>query len=115
MGVPWARFGHSRTLLGRSWRLLGRPGAALGALLGLLEASWTPLARVLRKSLGAINLLEPNLGPKIHPSCLQNPLKIDVKKQIDFETIFPRFFDVLHRLPLQSKKVNFVKNSILPR
>ena len=115
MGVPWARFGHSRTLLGRSWRLLGRPGAALGALLGLLEASWTPLARVLRKSLGAINLLEPNLGPKIHPSWLQNPLKIDVKKQIDFETIFSRFFDVLHRFQFQSKNVNFVKNSILPR
>ena len=114
MGVPWARFGHSRTLLGRSWRLLGRPGAALGALLGLLEASWTPLARVLRKSLGAIYLLEPNLGPKIHPSWLQNPLKIDVKKQIDVETIFYRFFDVLHRLPLRSKNINFIKNSILP-
>ena len=73
MGVPWARFGHSRTLLGRSWRLLGRPGDALGVLLGLLEASWTPLGRVLQKSLGATYLLEPNLGPKIHRSWIQNP------------------------------------------
>ena len=115
VGVPWARFGRSWTLLGRSWTLLGRPWGALGTLLGLLEASWTPLGRVLRKSLGATYLLEPNLGPKIHPSWLQNPLKIDVKKQIDFETIFSRFFDVLHRFQFQSKNVNFVKNSILPR
>ena len=115
VGVPWARFGRSWTLLGRSWTLLGRPWGALGTLLGLLEASWTPLARVLRKSLGATYLLEPNLGPKIHPSCLQNPLKIDVKKQIDFETIFSCFcFDVLHRFSLQSKNVNFVKTAFSP-
>ena len=47
VGVPWARFGRSWTLLGRSWTLLGRPWGTLGTLLGLLEASWTPLGRLL--------------------------------------------------------------------
>ena len=116
--APWAFPGHVLVALGRSWGALGHSWGALGALLGrfwalgsLLDASWTRLAKNSKK----LPFLRPNLGPKIHPSWLQNPLKIDVKKQIDFETIFSRFFDVLHRFQFQSKNVNFVKNSILPR
>ena len=120
--APWAFPGHVLVALGRSWGALGHSWGALGALLGRFWGSWKPLGRLLdaswtrlAKKPRGITLLEPNLGPKIHPSWLQNPLKIDVKKQIDFETIFSRFFDVLHRFQFQSKNVNFVKNSILPR
>ena len=115
----WALFS---AVLEKGLAALGRSWGALGALLGRFWGSWKPLGRLLdaswtrlaKKPRGTY-LLEPNLGPKIHPSWLQNPLKIVVKKQIDFETIFFRFFDVLHRFQFQSKNVNFVKNSILPR
>ena len=118
--APWAFPGHVLVTLGRSWDALGGSWGALEPLLGRSWGSWKPLGRVLDAScekaysVGAINLLEANLGPKIDSSWLQNPSKIDVRKQIVFETIFFRFFDVLHRLPLQSKKINVIKNSILP-
>ena len=86
----WAISGVLGTLLGalgRCWGALGRSWAPLGRL---LDASWTPLG----KNLGGLHLLEPNLEAKIDPSWLQNPQKIDVKKQIDFNVFSSYVFRI---------------------
>ena len=56
--------------------------------IALLDASWPQLG----KNLGAGLLLEANLEAKIHASWLQNPRKINVKTQLDFEVMFFLFF-----------------------
>ena len=121
LGSIWERFG---TVWGLLWALLGSLGALLGALGALLGASQTPLGRNLRKILGAIHLLGPNLDPKIQPSWLQNPSKIDVKKQPIFKHVFssdfkifdgflaPNSNDFLYVLSLVRKNVEYVKFSV---
>ena len=104
----WGALGRSWGALGRSWRALG---TLLGALGHLLDASWTHLAKNSKKK---ICFLKPNLEPKIHSSWLQNPKNIDVKTNIHFEAICLVFFHVFHRFPIQSKTVDFVKNSVFP-
>jgi hypothetical protein len=64
---------------------LRRPWDALGA-------SWAPLGRLLEKNSKKLPFLSLNLEAKIHPSWLQNPRKINVKKQLDFEVMFFLFF-----------------------
>ena len=109
LGRSWGALGRSWGALGRSWRALG---TLLGALGHVLDACWTQLAKNSKKKL---NFLKPNLEPKIHSTWLQNPQKIDVKTFIHFEAICLVCSHVFHRFPIQSKNVDFVKNSVLPR
>ena len=71
--------------VGRSWGALGRSWAPLGRL---LDASEAQLEKVSR----GMELLSLNLEPKIHSSWLQNPLKIDMETNNDFEARFFRIF-----------------------
>ena len=105
LGRCWGALG---ALLGRSWGALGASWAPLGRL---LDASWTPLGKNPEKTC----FLRPNLEAKIYPSWLQNPQKIDVKKQIDFNAFSRYIFRIFQKFPLQIKIVDFVKNSVFPR
>ena len=107
-------FGRSWDSLGRSWALLGRSWGALGTLLGalgrLLDASWTPMRRNLKKCRGGWNSWASTWLPKSSQVGSKIVKKIDVKSNIDFEAIFPRFFHVFQRFPGQNKNRRFRKN-----
>ncbi len=87
LGALGALLGRSWDALGASWAPLGRSWAPLGRL---LDASWAQLG----KKAGAINLLGPNLEAKIQPSWLQNPKKINVEKQLDFNAFSSDVFRI---------------------
>ena len=109
----------SKSFLGA---LLGALGALLGTLGGLLGASWAQLVTKNKKKY----LLELNLEVKIHPSWLQNPLNIDVKKQLVFKHVLstillffwwfvaPNFGDFLYVLSLMCENADYVKFSVFP-
>ena len=90
--MPWARFDRSWALLGPLGRLLEALETPLGRSWSLLGASWTPLGRNLEKVSRGLAGTGLNLEAKIHPSWLQDPRKINVKKQLDFEVMFFLFF-----------------------
>ena len=102
LGTLGELLGRSWVPLGRSWGTLGRSWDVLGAL---LDASWTQLG----KKVIPICFLGSNLEAKIHPSWLQNPGKIDIETNVDFEAIFSHFFHVFHRFPRHSKNHRFCK------
>ena len=85
LGTFWSLLGTLGALLAGCWRLLRRPWDALGA-------SWAPLGHLLEKKIQKTPFFEPNLEAKIRPNWLQNPRKINVKKQLDFEAMFFLFF-----------------------
>ena len=102
-GALGALLGALGTLLDRSGMLLGRSWAALGRSWGALEGSWRPLGPLLdaswtqlEKVSRGLEILSLNMAAKIHPSWLQNPEKMHVETNVDFETRFFRFLCIFH-------------------
>ena len=91
--------------------LLGPLGPLLDASWAVSGASWTQLGK---KAVG-ITFLGSNLEAKIQPGWLQNPQAIDVEKQLDFNAFSSYVFHIFQRFPLQSKIVDFVKNSVFSK
>jgi len=56
-----------------------------------------------------------NLEAKIYSSWIQNPQKMNVETNIDFEPFFLVFFRIMHRFPLHSKNVIFIKINMFHR
>ena len=99
-GRSWNALG---ALLGRSWVLLGALGALLERSWSALERSWNALGQKYAKNPRGPTFLRPNLEVQIHTSLLENPLKIDVKKNIGFKAMFPRFFVFSNHFQLEAK------------
>ena len=111
LGTFGELLGPSWVPLGRSWGTLGRSWDALGALLG---RSWTPRGRNLEKMQKNYVFSRPTWTPKftqVGSKSLNNRCQ---KKTLIRKRFVSRIFRVFHRFPVQSKNVDFVRNSVFP-